>query len=85
MSASLPNRAIGVPSASSTLASTPTVQAANGVASVNAFSTTVHFPTHEEADRFFELIERKRSRSFWWPASDGHKGSDTSVAYVADD
>ncbi len=50
-----------------------------------AFSTTIHFPSHEDADRFFEHIERKRVRSMWWPASDGHIGSDRDAAYIADE
>ena len=50
-----------------------------------AFSVTIHFPTHDDADEFFSLIDRDRSRSMWWPASDGHVGSNVNVAYVADE
>ena len=50
----------------------------------SAHQVTIHFPTHDDADRFFALIERDRTRSMWWPASDGHVGSDTSVAYISD-
>src|SRR5205085_4921257 len=40
-----------------------------------AFTTTIHFPTEEDAEEFFARIERKRTRYLWWPESDGYVGS----------
>ncbi len=48
-------------------------------------SVTIHFATDDDADTFFELIERPRARSLWWPEPDGHIGSDVSIAYVSDE
>lgn len=46
-----------------------------------AYQTTVHFPTEEDADAFFKMIDRPRARWLWWPQSDGHVGllSDSEV------
>jgi hypothetical protein len=35
----------------------------------------IRFQTHEDADAFFESINRPRRTSMWWPADDGHIGS----------
>ena len=49
----------------------------------SAFHTTIHFASHEDADAFFLMIERAKAPSLWWPADDGHSGSDYRVAVVA--
>lgn len=48
----------------------------------SVFSTTVHFRTPEDADRFFAEIERPKKKSFWWPVEDNHVGSDVHQQYV---
>jgi hypothetical protein len=40
-----------------------------------AFSTTVHFLTHDDADAFFRSIDREKARSWWWPQPDGFIGA----------
>ena len=50
-----------------------------------AFHTIVHFPTDADADAFFALIDREKTKSLWWPTDDEHVGSDVTVAYVAED
>lgn len=40
----------------------------------SAYSTVVHFPSHEDAAKFFALIERPLTRTLWWPMGDGHTG-----------
>jgi hypothetical protein len=49
-----------------------------------AFSVAVHFPTEEDADRFFALIERPRVRWLWWPRTDGHRGMNRAEEEVWD-
>jgi hypothetical protein len=51
----------------------------------SAFRVTVHFPTDEDADAFFALLERPKKRTLWWPKSDGHVGSDQRSEWVADE
>jgi len=48
-----------------------------------AYHVTVSFKSDEDAATFFRLIDRPKKKRMWWPASDGHKGSDTKLAYVA--
>jgi hypothetical protein len=43
-----------------------------------AYSTVVHFRSHDDAHEFFKLIERPLTRSLWWPQGDGHVGSTRS-------
>jgi len=49
-----------------------------------AYSVVMHFPTQEDADAFFALIERDRPRTkyLWWPTHDGFRGLDYSRAEV---
>lgn len=47
------------------------------------FHVTVHFATEENIAEFFERLGVNRHRSFWWPAPDGHVGSDAKEAWVA--
>jgi hypothetical protein len=49
-----------------------------------AYSVVMHFPTQEDADAFFALIERERPRTkyLWWPTHDGFRGLDYSRAEV---
>lgn len=49
-----------------------------------AASVVVHFPTEEDAERFFALIERPRRKTIWWPDADGHKGATISQEWGAD-
>jgi len=56
----------------------------------SAFRVTIHFPTDDAADAFFNLIGIKRRRSsqpkpIWWPESDGHVAMDSAKVYVSDD
>lgn len=50
----------------------------------STFKTSVHFRTHEDADRFFELLGRKKTFAIWWPESDGHVGCFMREQYVDD-
>jgi len=52
---------------------------------LSAFSTTVHFGSEADAIAFFELLGTTKKSSFWWPESDGLKGSDVKLAYVQED
>jgi hypothetical protein len=49
-----------------------------------AYSTMIHFPTGEDADKFFALIDRPRARSLWWPHDDGHHDSELGKMEVAE-
>lgn len=49
-----------------------------------AFRVTVHFPTEQDADEFFDLIERPKRTYMWWPEDDGHVGSDITTREVLD-
>ena len=49
-----------------------------------AFRTHIHFPTEDDAEAFFALIKRKKTKSLWWPKDDEHVGSDVTVAYVSE-
>ena len=51
----------------------------------SVFHTTVHFPSDADAEAFFAKIGRPKQKSFWWPDSDGHKGSTVKAVWVADD
>lgn len=50
----------------------------------SVFRVTVHFASHDDADRFFALLERPRKSSMWWPQDDGLVGSDVNQQYVAE-
>ncbi len=41
------------------------------------YKTIVHFMTHEDADAFFELMGRPRSKYMYWPEEDAAKGNDS--------
>jgi hypothetical protein len=41
----------------------------------SAYTCSVHFRSHEDAARFFTMIERPLTRILWWPEHDGHVGS----------
>jgi hypothetical protein len=47
-----------------------------------AFKTTVQFRTEDDADQFFALIERDKTRSLWWPEHDGFVGRDADARVV---
>lgn len=49
-----------------------------------AAAVRIHFPTDEDADAFFKLIDRPRSRWLWWPQSDGHVGTDFAEMEVSE-
>ncbi len=49
------------------------------------YRVAVHFPTEQDRDNFFALIEREPVSYLWWPESDGHVGYDINKAYVAGD
>ena len=51
----------------------------------SAFRVTVHFPTENDADEFFNMIERPKKSYMWWPEDDGHVGSSVFVREVLDD
>jgi hypothetical protein len=51
----------------------------------SAFKTSIHFPTERDANDFFELINRPKKASFWYPEDDGHVGSSVTKRYVADE
>jgi hypothetical protein len=51
----------------------------------SAFHVIVHFRSDQDAAAFFQLIGKPRQKSLWWPEPDGHKGTDTHAAYVADE
>jgi hypothetical protein len=51
----------------------------------SACKVVVHFATDADADAFFELIDRPRKRTMWWPKPDGHTGGGGRFAYVADE
>jgi len=44
----------------------------------SAFRTIVHFPTEEDAQAFFSLIDRPMAAQLWWPAHDGFVGESTT-------
>jgi len=50
----------------------------------SVFHTTVHFVSDDDADRFFDLLQRKKTGSFWWPNTDGHLGSTVKKQFVAE-
>jgi hypothetical protein len=40
----------------------------------SAYRTVIHFRSEDDADRFFDEIDRPRKKSFWWPDADGYVG-----------
>jgi len=50
-----------------------------------AFRVSVSFPTEQDANDFFEKLDRPKKSSMWWPTDDGHVGSSVKVKYVADE
>jgi hypothetical protein len=51
----------------------------------SAFSVMVHFPTEEDVEEFFRVINRKRAKTFWYPESDGLVGSNINEQYVVEE
>jgi hypothetical protein len=49
------------------------------------WKVVIAFPTMEDADRFFALIDRPRSRRMFWPDRGGFVGMDTHRAWVSED
>lgn len=41
-----------------------------------AFKVTISFPTVQDADDFFSMIDRPKRTEMWWPESDGVQRSD---------
>ncbi len=50
-----------------------------------AAQVVIRFPTEDDANDFFAMIERPRVKSLWWPHGDNHRGMDTGLVEVADD
>jgi len=48
-----------------------------------AYRTTVHFRTEEDADAFFDMLQKPKNRYLWWPDGDGHRGSDATEQWTA--
>lgn len=46
----------------------------------SAFRCIVHFPTEEDAEAFFALIQRPQAAQLWWPEHDGFVGESTTGA-----
>jgi hypothetical protein len=53
----------------------------------SAYSTTIHFSTLEDAERFWGEVlgDKKPKRFVWWPVHDGHIGNDEGQAHIADE
>jgi hypothetical protein len=49
------------------------------------YATHIHFATMADAEAFFKLIGRDRTRVVWWPQPDGHTGDLLSHRVVAGD
>jgi hypothetical protein len=51
-----------------------------------AYSIVMHFPTDQDAERFFALlgVEKPGTRFLWWPHRDGHKGVRFDEMIIAD-
>lgn len=49
------------------------------------YAVAINFPTEEDQQAFFKLIDRPVSRRMWWPRDDGHVGSAEGEKYVVDD
>lgn len=47
-----------------------------------AAKVIVHFATDADADAFFKLLGRDRTKSMWWPTDDGHVGATVKEEYV---
>jgi hypothetical protein len=52
---------------------------------VAAFRVSIAFPSEQDANDFFNKIERPKKSSMWWPTDDGHIGSTVKLNYVADE
>lgn len=50
-----------------------------------AFKTSIHFATEKDANDFFEMIDRSKKASMWWPEDDGHIGSSVHARYIVDE
>jgi len=50
----------------------------------SVFNVTVHFKSDTDAEALFKLIGQEKRSYTWWPESDGHKGSDIKMQYVAE-
>lgn len=49
------------------------------------FRCLVHFRSEADADEFFRVINKKKTKSLWYPESDGLIGSNVNEQYVVDD
>jgi hypothetical protein len=52
---------------------------------VAAFRVAISFVTEQDANDFFELIDRPKKSVLWWPAEDGHIGSTVKMQYINDE
>ena len=48
------------------------------------FHTVIHFTNEENANAFFDLINRPKRKTFWWPVDDGLVGADKDFHYVTE-
>lgn len=48
---------------------------------LKGITCVVHFKDDADADRFFALIERTRTRTMWWPDKDGHIGQSVDAGW----
>jgi hypothetical protein len=51
---------------------------------VAAFRVSIAFPTEQDANDFFQMIDRPKKSSLWWPSNDGHIGSTVKMQYIND-
>jgi hypothetical protein len=51
---------------------------------VAAFRVAISFVSEQDANDFFELIDRPKKSVLWWPAEDGHVGSTVKMQYIND-
>ena len=49
------------------------------------FHCVVHFAREEDADEFFRVLNKKKSRTFWYPENDGLVGSNVNEQYVVEE
>ena len=51
---------------------------------VAAFRVAISFPTEQDADDFFKMLDRPKKSALWWPSNDGHIGSTVKMQYIND-
>ena len=51
---------------------------------IAAFRVVINFPSEQDANEFFSMIDRPKKSSMWWPTDDGHIGSSVKLQYIAD-